>query len=320
MIRKHYNLAMFTFILLAAMLLGAQASLAQEELAGICIADPGENIDQKIKKLGLGAYYDLHPDAPGDIFIMAPSSGEKRVEVFGLKTAEDGSMHLADLKEVIGPAKYQAVYLLRHPVSKDRPDLAVCYTGNDRLRQCWVPRYNKENGALILDPGFFPLRTTSKIDQARRYERAGKPFLTGSELIDQPHFMVHRLESREQLAALASQFKITPKGEFKDGLPHKFLFMPITVPATLMLAVEEDQGGNVVRTKDLAEITLQDGEAAVFSLNLHDLGADNYYTFGSCVDADISFYWWSPSINQQTGDLEGHGLSLLDKFIPWSFN
>lgn len=320
MIKKCYNLVVFTFILLSAMLSGAQASQAQEELARICIADPGENIDQKIKKLGLGAYYDLQPDAPGDIFIMAPTSGKRRVEVFDLKTVEDGSMHLADLKEVIGPATYQPVYLLRHPVSKDRPDLAVCYTGNDRLRQCWVPRYNKENGALILDPGFSPLRTTSKIDQARRYERTGKPFLTGSELIDQPHFMVRRVESREQLAALASQFNVTPKGEFKDGLPHHFLFMPVTVPAKLMLSIEEDQGGSVARTKDLAEITLQDGEAAVFSLDLRDLGADNHYTFGSFVDTDTFFYWWSPSINQQTGDLEGHGLSLLDKFIPWSLN
>jgi hypothetical protein len=49
--------------------------------------------------------------------------------------------------------KKDEVYLFKHQIPKDMPNLIVCAQGGG-MRRYWIPRFSDVDGSLMLDPGF----------------------------------------------------------------------------------------------------------------------------------------------------------------------
>ena len=308
--------------LLPGIFLVPSHSLAQENLAGVHIVLPSEDLDAKAKAFNLRYYTDIDDNHTGDTFLIIPAPATQ-IGIFDIEMDEKGTLHLGKRKWFMNIGVPNIGVVLHHLVPEGIPNLAVCLTGNDRQRICWVPRYNGEYGSLELDSGFYPIREKNEDATKKQYSRATKPLLSGSELIDQPLFFVERVRDAGHLARLAAEFKFVPKGEFNPDLPHHVLLAPLVVPATVKLHIMEYKGGDGdLNPTAIKEITLENNDAAVFSLNLDDLknptdpNEEKQYVFVA-VDIDGSQHLWIMEIDSASGLLNGYGLGPLEKFIRW---
>ena len=319
--RKIKYLAALFSILSAILICGASPVTAQETVAGIHIVNPGEDLEVKRKELNLSYYLDPwpHDAAKGksaDVFLIIPEVDDLLLEIFDLEIAEDSSLHLGKRQNAMTAPSTGSAFILRHTVSEGIPNLAICFTGEERLKKCWVPRYSGQDNSLILDPGFFPRRTKAKNEQKKLYTQGTDPMLTGPELIDQPLFMVRRLWDEEQLTTLAKNFNIVPKGAFKNDQPYNLIFLPLVYPGRMNLHILEYQGGDGLLADQLEEFILNDNEAAVVALNFKALGEEKGYAVCTFNEQDEMFMWL-PAIDEETGLLDGYGLGPRDKFIHW---
>ena len=297
-------------------------TLAQENLAGVHIVLPGEDLDAKVKAFDLRYYTDIDQNLPGETFLIMPTP-DTQIGIFDVELDEKGALHLGKRKWFMNINVPNIGLVLHHPVPEGIPNLAVCLTGNDRQRICWVPRYNGEYGSLELDPGFYPIREKDEDTTKQQYSRPTKPLLSGPELIDQPLFFVERVKDAGHLARLAAEFKFVPKGEFNPDLPHHVLLAPLVVPATVKLHIMEYKGGDGdLNPNPIKEITLENSDTAIFSLNLDDLKNPNnpdeekQYVFVA-TDIDGSQHLWVMEIDSASELLNGYGLGPLEKFIRW---
>ena len=319
------HIVFLVLVLLSGLLLVPDQLPAQEKLAGVHRVLPDEDLDAKAKAFDLRNHIDLTPDTPGDIFLVTPAPNTK-LELFSVNMDEKSRLRLGKRQEFINAETPGYGVVLRHLVPEGIPNLALCITGSDRQRNCWIPRYDGESGALVLDAGFYPVREKVEDPRKKQYVQATEPVLSGPELLDQPFIFVERLKNADHLTGLVAEYRFAPKGEFNHSLPHHFLFAPLVVPLVVKLHVMEYKGGDgYLNPVAIKEITLGDNDVAVFSLNLHDLNNPNnqaeekQYVF-LVVDSDGEHHMWMPGIDPASGLLNGYGLGPLEKFMRWPYN
>ena len=287
----------------------------KEDVARVHIILPGEKIESKRKTFGLNytldtglSDYSADPnqhDGKNVFLIMpTPAAVNAAYEVHTLEMDEQGQLCLTDVQESFKISRAGTGIILRHLVSEGIPNLAVCILGENRLRDCWVPRYNNMDGSLVLDEGFYQIRGGGGEDK-KVYSRSTEPLLSGAQLIDQPQVMVGALESAEQLNALAKERGFTPIGAFNPAKPRNFIFVPLVLPTTMRLHVVEYQGGDgFMNPVPLTEIALDDYGAAVFSFDPADLHDSNNpeeereYAFTAVDGTTGKVYYWYPSMEQ----------------------
>ena len=323
--KKHAVLSSLMLVILLGVCLFPAHAQTQAPFAKVHILLPGEDLEVKIKKLGLRYYSGMPPEAPGDAFLVIPAPNT-HLEVFEVAMNEDASLRLGERQYFMEVSQPNIGFVLRHIVPESMPNLALCIMDETRQRHCWIPRYDGVSGALVLDAGFSPVREKGENIAQKRYSYESEPLLTGPELMDQPLFFVKRLQDAKELAKLVAEYKFTPKGKILPGKPHNILFMPLVVPAKVSLHIMEFRGGDgYINPKAVQEITLGDNDAAVFSLDLislinpKDPGNEDSYAF-LIVDSDNQKHFWMPQINRESGTLEGGGLGPMDKFMHWPYD
>ena len=316
------------FTLFLALLLAFSSAYAQAEtdVAKVHILRPGEDMEAKRKALSLPSYYDAPHEHAGDALLVIPATPGSVYELFSVELNEEGKLVLAELRERFTVAKYCGGIVLRQTISETIPNLAVCFMGTDRVRQCWVPRFNGMDGSLMLDKSFSPIREPGENPEEKIYSQTDDPLITGDQLIDQPHVMVGKLKSAEHLSSLAAEYRFAPKGAFNSEMPHHFFFMPLILPTSIRLHAVENRGGDgFIQPSPLREILLNDDEAAVFSLDLstktepNDPDTERSFAFSATDTTTGKTSYWYPSINSNTGKLEGFGLGETEKFIQWPY-
>jgi len=322
-----FSLVVLTLILaVAAGHSQAAEKAAAKKIAGVHIIHPGEDLEAKARALKLPYYMDAMQSEEGDVFLVMPANAETMMEVFMLEMNDDGSLRLGAKHSRLKVSNEGEGFVLRHLVSEGIPNLAMCFMGVDRHRNCWVPRYSGEDGSLILDDGFYPVREQSEGKGKKNYSKAAEPLLTGSELIDSAQVFVERLKGPKHLARLSAECRFVPKGELQSGKPHHLLFVPLILPTTLKLHIMRNRGGDgVVDPDPVWEILLNENEAAVLSLDLNTPPApaspdeETEYVFIAVDGATGETYYWAPRINPKTGYPEGYGLGPIEKFAEWPY-
>jgi len=299
---------------------------AEERVAGVHILHPGENLEAKRKALGLGSYTDVSSDTSGEAFLLISDKAGVMYEVFALDFNEaDGQLHLGRLLEGFSAHGKKGGIILRHHVPEGVPNLAVCFRGEDRLRQCWIPRFSGLDGSLVLDEGFYPVREPGEKANKKKYSRESGTRLPPAELIDQPYVMMEQLHGKDQLARMAAEYRFVPKGEFRADRTHNFLFVPLVLPVTLSLYVMDYSGGDgTLRPAPEVEMRLTDNEVAVFSLNLDAFAGkssehfeESAYVFQVRIDGNENTHFWFPHKDRDSGAWEGYGFGAFGKFIRW---
>ena len=321
--------------MMVAFFLMPHLAQAQGRVAGVHILKPGEDLEAKQKNMGLAFYMDFDQNAKGDAFLLISPKAKTRLEIFELKMGEDSKFVFGKLLNSVDMQQENAAFVLRHRVSEGIPNLAVCFRGSEAERTCWVPRYEGVNGALVLDPGFYPVRDKGENAATKKYEQAKKAFISGPDYLAGPLFFVERLKDQAQLNKMAKENRFTPKGKFDPKQPHHFLFVSTTIPITIKLHVMEYRGGDgFLNPKPVAEIKLNDvdgiSEAAVFSIDLNTFKATNKddlekgYIF--VTEDKHGEYMWTPQIDQATGKFTGYGFGRfgnqepIEAFMQWHFN
>ena len=319
-----FSVGILTLLLVATF--GIGHAHAEKKVAGVHIVHPDEDLDAKARALNLPSYMDTYQDVPGNTFLVIPATAGGKLEAFSVEIGEDGKLHLGTKQETLNVSRAGEGFVLRHLVSEGMPNWAVCLLGLDRQRECWIPRFSGEDGSLILDKGFYPVREKGENKSKKSYSHDTTPLLTGPELIDQPQAFVERLKDANHLARLAAKYRFVPKGELKPEMPHHFLFVPLALPVTIKLHVMHNKAGDgTIDPTPVAAISLKDDEAAVFSLDLDSLKVrstheENFeYTFMSVNDTTGETGYWLPRVNYETGKLEGYGLGPIEKFMHWSY-
>ena len=323
---KKVSVLLVVILALMVTVFGLGFAQAAKKIAGVHRVHSGESLEAKVKTLKMPYYMDAHHDPVdgSDTFLVLPANAGCKMEVFAVEMSDDAQLHLGAKQTEITVANAGEGFVLRHLVSEGIPNLAICFMGEDRQRECWIPRYSGVDGSLVLDEGFYPVREKGEDESEKTYSHATEPLLTGPELVDQPYILVARLKDAKHLAKLAAENRLEPKGEFKKEMPHHFFFVPLVEPATIGLYVLKYRGGDGFMDPDpVAEVVLKDSSAAVFSLDLDSLtDPDNpdenpAYIFVLTDHATGGRYHWGPQINHDTGALEGYGLGPVEKFIHW---
>ena len=319
-----FSVFFLTLLLLATS--GTGYAQAENKVAGVHILSPGENMEAKIRALDLRYYMDATEADSGEEFLIVPAIAGTMLETFSVEMDEDSKLRLGDRQSRLNVASENVGFVLRFHVSEGIPNLAMCIMGENRLRECWIPRYSGEDGSLILDEGFYPLRERGENENAKKYSQATGPLLDGPELIDQPHVLVERLRDSKHLADLVAEYRFVPKGELKPEMPHHFLFMPLVLPSTINLHVVTYRGGDgTIDPEPAASIHLNGDDAAVFSLDLDALAAsgdsdEEYeYMFSETSGETGDTYFWIPGVNKETGRPEGAGMGPVEKFLLWPY-
>ena len=305
----------------------ALPAMAEQPVAAVHIVGPEEDLEAKRSAMGLPYLIDTDREAPGQIFLVIPTMAGQRFETFALEMGADEQLHLGNTLQRFDISGAGAGIVVRHPVSEGIPSFAVCLMGDDRTRQCWVPRYNGTDGSLVLDRGFYPAWEELAANETGKISSmADESLLTGNELMDQPYIMVKPLESENQLAKLADAYRFVPVGTFKPEMPHHVMLMPLVVPAKARLYVMEHKGGDgFLRPAPEEEISLDEFGAAVFSLDLFGLNSpddpddEKSYVFAFQVDGEKEEYHWYPRLNRETGQWGGTGFGTSGKFIAWPY-
>ena len=331
LLKGHFmkKMLVFSAVILAPLLVatfGIGHAQAQKRVAGVHIVHPGEDLEAKSRVFKLPNYMDFYQDVPGDTFLVMPTTAGGKIEVFAVDMGNDGKLHLGTKQWGVDVLSARAGFVLRHVVSEGIPNLAVCILGQDRRRDCWIPRNSGADGSLILDAGFYPVRVSGENRNNKKYSQETRPLLTDTDLIDQPQVFVERLKDAKHLASLAAKHQFVPKGEFKPEMPHHFLFVPQVQPTTVRLHVMHNQAGDgTIDPVPVAAIPLKNDEAAVFSIDLaafadRSTDEENFeYTFVVADDKTGEVYHWIPRINHETGRLDGYGLGPLEKLVYWPY-
>jgi hypothetical protein len=326
------KMAVVTLVVLA-LILAAAADYAQaakkaaaKKVAGVHIVHPGEDLETKARALKLPYYMDATQNSEGDMFLVMPANAETMMEVFALEMNDDGSLRLGSRQSRIKVSNAGEGFVLRHLVPEGIPNLAMCFFGEDRHKVCWIPRYSGEDGSLVLDEGFYPVRESNEDKNGKKYSKAPGPLLTGPDLFDSAQVFVERLKGPKHLARMAAEHRFVPRGELQPDKPHHLLFVPLNLPTTIKLHIMRNKGGDgFIDPEPVWQILLNDDDAAVLSLDLNtppdqaSPDEENEYIIMAVDGATGETYYWSPRINPKTGYPEGYGLGPVEKFVEWPY-
>ena len=324
--KKMFVFSAAILLLLLTSTFVAEYAQAGKKVAGVHIVHSDEDLEAKSRVLKLPYYMDAYLEDSGDTFLVLPATAGSKMEIFTITLDDDGKLHLGAKQSDLTVSNAGEGLVWRFPVSEGIPTMAMCFMGKDRKRECWIPRHSGKDGSLILDEGFYPVREKNKNESDKTYSQGTEPLLTGHELMNLPHMFVERLKDAQHLAYLAAKNRFEPKGELTLEMPHHFLFVPLELPTTVRLHIEKNRGGDsIMDPTPVASITLNDFDAAVFSLDLHALtDPDNpdenpTYLFVADNDTTGESYYWRPQINHKTGVFEGYGLGPVEEFAPWPY-
>ncbi|MDR0826824.1 MAG: hypothetical protein LBN33_02955 [Desulfovibrio sp.] len=158
-------------------------ALAQSPVATVAQMKDEKALNDMVKASS-SVTYDIMTDPGGEIFWIVSQVDGAALQLysvlmdedtFKLRRGERDANLLHDQKMKKGEA-----FVLRTLVPDSLPNLTLCLTDLNtgaKDRKCWTPRFNGENGALTLDPGFVPPPSAAR--GKIKYEQAETPLVDG---------------------------------------------------------------------------------------------------------------------------------------------